>query len=363
MVDLQEIGVLQSVIDHVAGLQSRVHGLGNPSRLAGDPSALRELASSHHDAATELRDVVARAGSQAVRVTGGGSWAGAASDAFAGFVSSVQGQVEELASRHVAMASALEETAGRAEGLNQQVAEAVAGIESWQQSAAVAVARLDVTAVGPLVSAATTILSGWRALLGEVEAFASSLPRRLDVDLTVRLPPPTGGGSTVDIPLPGRSGIVIDIPLPKGPATVITTPEPRGPHAVITVPLPEAPTIVHETGDEPPPEEIDKGDPPPTESGDEIPPYVGDTLGEIDRTGHAPQGDGRKGGGSFDNDGRDGSEALPRQDADGNPITYREWDVKDPDPIAGRGGERLVTGSDNSAYYTRDHYSHFVRIR
>jgi guanyl-specific ribonuclease Sa len=28
-----------------------------------------------------------------------------------------------------------------------------------------------------------------------------------------------------------------------------------------------------------------------------------------------------------------------------------------------RGGERLVTGSDGSAYYTTDHYDTFVRFR
>jgi len=62
------------------------------------------------------------------------------------------------------------------------------------------------------------------------------------------------------------------------------------------------------------------------------------------------------------NDGRGGGQVLPRQDAKGNSITYREWDVN-PYTGANRGPERLVTGSDGSAWYTTDHYNSFVRIR
>ncbi|MGH9514842.1 MAG: ribonuclease domain-containing protein [Terriglobales bacterium] len=32
-------------------------------------------------------------------------------------------------------------------------------------------------------------------------------------------------------------------------------------------------------------------------------------------------------------------------------------------PGAGRGSERLVTGSDGSAYYTGDHYQTFQKVR
>jgi len=83
-------------------------------------------------------------------------------------------------------------------------------------------------------------------------------------------------------------------------------------------------------------------------------------LDVIDRTGRAPAG--YRGGGQFMNDGRDGGEVLPRTDADGKPVTYREWDVN-PYTGANRGTERLVTGSDGSAWYTDDHYDSFVRIR
>ena len=83
-------------------------------------------------------------------------------------------------------------------------------------------------------------------------------------------------------------------------------------------------------------------------------------LDVIDRTGRAPAG--YRGGTQFMNDGRDGGEVLPRRDADGEPVTYREWDVN-PYTGANRGAERLVTGSDGSAWYTGDHYDSFVRIR
>ena len=44
-------------------------------------------------------------------------------------------------------------------------------------------------------------------------------------------------------------------------------------------------------------------------------------------------------------------------------ITYREWDVN-PKPATGRrDAERIVTGSDGSAYYTSDHYQTFRKIR
>ena len=83
-------------------------------------------------------------------------------------------------------------------------------------------------------------------------------------------------------------------------------------------------------------------------------------LEVIDRTGRAP--DGYRGGTQFMNDGRDGGQVLPRRDADGKAVTYREWDVN-PYTGANRGTERLVTGSDGSAWYTNDHYDSFVRIR
>jgi hypothetical protein len=44
---------------------------------------------------------------------------------------------------------------------------------------------------------------------------------------------------------------------------------------------------------------------------------------------------------------------LPR----GNGVTYREWDVNPNIKGVDRGGERLVTRSDGSAWYTNDRTS------
>jgi guanyl-specific ribonuclease Sa len=91
-----------------------------------------------------------------------------------------------------------------------------------------------------------------------------------------------------------------------------------------------------------------------------VPQKVYDVLDIVETTGAAP--DGYRGGQQFMNDGRDGGQVLPRRDATGKSITYREWDVN-PYTGANRGTERLVTGSDGSAWYTDDHYDTFVRIR
>ncbi len=51
---------------------------------------------------------------------------------------------------------------------------------------------------------------------------------------------------------------------------------------------------------------------------------------------------------------------LPKTDTTGNPITYQEWDVNAFQKGVNRGKERIVTGSDGSAYYTNDHYISFT---
>ncbi len=92
-----------------------------------------------------------------------------------------------------------------------------------------------------------------------------------------------------------------------------------------------------------------------------IPHKVLEVLSRIDAAGAAPSG--FKGGGRFLNDGRGSAQALPRTDGAGSAITYREWDVNPYKPGVDRGVERLVTGSDGSAWYTNDHYNSFIRVR
>lgn len=84
-------------------------------------------------------------------------------------------------------------------------------------------------------------------------------------------------------------------------------------------------------------------------------------LAVLDATGKPPPG--YVGGRQFMNDERGGTTALPRRDRAGRALTYREYDVNPRRPDVNRGPQRLVVGSDGSAYMTGDHYVTWERIR
>ena len=80
-------------------------------------------------------------------------------------------------------------------------------------------------------------------------------------------------------------------------------------------------------------------------------------LRHVDEFDEAPRGyQGGRHFGNFEN-------RLPKRDRRGKFIKYREWDVNPRIPGKNRGPERLVTGSDTSAWYTGDHYENFRKIR
>ncbi|MFD3429460.1 ribonuclease domain-containing protein [Nocardia fluminea] len=85
------------------------------------------------------------------------------------------------------------------------------------------------------------------------------------------------------------------------------------------------------------------------------------TLVEIDagRWPGSANAQGTKGGEQFMNRGT----KLPPKDSAGNPVKYQEWDVNPKQRNRGRDAERIVTGSDGSAWYTGDHYETFTRMR
>jgi RHS repeat-associated protein len=90
-----------------------------------------------------------------------------------------------------------------------------------------------------------------------------------------------------------------------------------------------------------------------------------DVIGSIKKDGVIVQSgvQGPVGPMPFINDGRNGGTILPRSTSGGDPITYREWGTI---PGAGNpkpGGERIVTGSDGSIWYTPDHYQNFIRYQ
>ncbi|WP_442941641.1 ribonuclease domain-containing protein [Nocardia sp. NBC_00416] len=85
------------------------------------------------------------------------------------------------------------------------------------------------------------------------------------------------------------------------------------------------------------------------------------TLAEIDagRWPDSANAPGTKGGITFGN--REGR--LPAADGSGKTIRYQEWDVNPKKQGQSRDAERIVTGSDGSAWYTGDHYDTFTRMR
>lgn len=95
----------------------------------------------------------------------------------------------------------------------------------------------------------------------------------------------------------------------------------------------------------------------PAAEKDAIPVRVREVWNYVEKNGHAP--DGYKGGRVFENR----EKRLPVYDSNRAPIAYREWDVHPKRKGQHRGAERLVTGNDHSAWYTRDHYRTFVNLK
>ncbi|MEU8299695.1 RHS repeat-associated core domain-containing protein [Micromonospora sp. NPDC048909] len=62
----------------------------------------------------------------------------------------------------------------------------------------------------------------------------------------------------------------------------------------------------------------------------------------------------------FRNDGGGGAYVLPRYRSSGEPIEYREWGTVQSPSNPNPGGERIITGSDGSIYYTPTHYQTYI---
>ena len=97
--------------------------------------------------------------------------------------------------------------------------------------------------------------------------------------------------------------------------------------------------------------------PQPVKLPEGVPIKVGKVLEYVDE--HNKAMDGYEGGRNFGNF----EKLLPQKDDKGKSIKYREWDVNPLRRGVNRGVQRLITGSDNSAYYTDDHYKTFKKIR
>ena len=88
-----------------------------------------------------------------------------------------------------------------------------------------------------------------------------------------------------------------------------------------------------------------------------VPPQAHEVLRYIQsHQGQAPKG--YEGGREFKNwDGK-----LAKQNAEGQRISYHEYDVNPHKSHVNRGTQRLVLGSDGKAYYSGDHYNTFVPV-
>jgi ribonuclease T1 len=80
-------------------------------------------------------------------------------------------------------------------------------------------------------------------------------------------------------------------------------------------------------------------------------------LDYIELNQKAPEG--FVGGRTFKN--REG--LLPKKDENGKLFFYQEWDVHLKERGKNRGAERLVTSNLGNAYYTKDHYQSFIKIK
>ena len=89
----------------------------------------------------------------------------------------------------------------------------------------------------------------------------------------------------------------------------------------------------------------------------DVPEKVLDVLKYVDE--HSEAMEGYEGGRTFGNY----EHRLAATDHSGKRVKYREWDVNPHRAGVNRGVERLITGSDETAWYTDDHYTTFKKLR
>lgn len=97
-----------------------------------------------------------------------------------------------------------------------------------------------------------------------------------------------------------------------------------------------------------------------------IPQEAWSMIERVDLTG--PPGAGTKipgysGSRKYNNKPGEMYQLLPNHEAGGSPIAYQEWDIYKQLKGVNRGNYRLVTGTDNSVYFTSDHYFSFAKLR
>jgi hypothetical protein len=262
VINLPGLAELQQLIRTLEETHVRVVALGDPSRLAGDPPAIRRLAEAHRRSARALRSVQDQGQAHVRGVTQGGFWYGTASVAFMGHWSHVQTRIGDLASSHDQMGFTLDGIAEEAARLNSDHLTALGSGRSWLEAAAGALLRMDAGEIVGLLARGRIVLSDWHQVLGDIERFIGSLAGRVSAALDFQVHPVSipilgpGLGPQITVPLPGKPGgpLVnvpwpgtphgpqITVPLPGKPSgPLVNVPWPGMPHGpLITVPLPKA---------------------------------------------------------------------------------------------------------------------------
>jgi uncharacterized protein YukE len=206
VIDLAGITALPGLLGRVEAIRSSILQLGEPVRLAGDPSEIRHLAAGHLASSGRLTVAQGRGRAHVSRLLDA-SWTGEASRSFAGYWADLERRLGRLAADHQRMAAALDGIAADCERLNRDAMALAGGIESWLRKATDAVVAQDVQAARPLMSEGMALVTGWERLVGDLESLAASLAGRLAVNLDflrrtveINVPrqPPAG------LPLPGR---------------------------------------------------------------------------------------------------------------------------------------------------------------
>jgi uncharacterized protein YukE len=205
VIDLSGVAALPALLGRVSEIRSSMLGLGAPTRLAGDPTAIRQLASGHRARSGQLAVAAERGRAQVWRLEG--AWQGEASESFGGYWADLEGKLSGLAAEHRRMASALDGIASDCERLNRDVMALLGGIESWLKRARDAAVAGELAAVGSLLSEGMALVTGWERLLVDLERVAGGMADRLTADLDfvrrrveINVPRLPSAG----FPLPGR---------------------------------------------------------------------------------------------------------------------------------------------------------------
>jgi uncharacterized protein YukE len=205
VIDLSGITALPALLGRVSEIRSSMLELGAPSRLAGDPTSIRQLAAGHLARSGRLAVAAERGRAQLWRLEG--AWKGEANESFGRYWADLERRLAGLASEHRRMASALDGIASDCERLNRDVMVLLGGIDSWLRKAKDVAVAGELAAAGPLLSEGMALITGWERLLADLERVAGGLADRLTADLDFvrrRVEINVPRLSSAGFPLPGR---------------------------------------------------------------------------------------------------------------------------------------------------------------